>query len=295
MFRIGIKGTVKGSIKTLHGRPFVRHYARHDYDSPFDHLRREKGWINWKTSLLFFFGGAALAYNQTLFNVYEKLTAIDVKSKDNTDLLPMQLEYKLKHLPLYEELTHPKNLEKWAKLESWENLDHDVIGKRTTVVRKQNEYTGETLTTQTLRQPGGVLIKPVIFHNVETDEGVTIVHVGYRLCGYPLMVHGGMIATLLNETFKRNALLAHTTKSALKDDFMVENLTVNYKAPTFANQFLVIKTKRTESKLNDEKNIALESVIEDSKGKVLVKGSAVLRDTGRATDAGFVSKSWFSR
>ena len=116
-----------------------------------------------------------------------------------------------------------------------------------------------------MNKPGGILIKPVIFHNIETDEGVHIVHAGYRLCGYPFIIHGGIIATLLNETFKRNASLSKYTTSNLKDDFKVENLTINYRRPTLANQFLIVKTKKKESPENDNRTIVLESVIEDSK------------------------------
>lgn len=94
----------------------------------------------------------------------------------------------------------------------------------------------------------------------------------------------GIIATLLNETFKRNASLSKYTTSNLKDDFKVENLTINYRRPTLANQFLIVKTKKKESPENDNRTIVLESVIEDSKGKVLVKSEALLHDTGRATN-----------
>ncbi|EGW31119.1 uncharacterized protein SPAPADRAFT_63043, partial [Spathaspora passalidarum NRRL Y-27907] len=180
----------------------------------------------------------------------------------------MQLEYKLKSLPIYQKLIHPKNAHQWYKLSSWENLDRNILDNKSSI-KDQSEYHEPTLTNHTLAKPGGILIKPVIFHNIETDEGVTIIHVGYRLCGYPFIIHGGMIATLLNETFKRNASLSKFTTSNLKDDFKVENLTINYRAPTFANQFLVIKTRKKESPENNDKTIVLESVIETKKGKVL--------------------------
>ncbi|KAI3404761.2 hypothetical protein KGF56_002464 [Candida oxycetoniae] len=213
-----------------------------------------------------------------------------MRNDENNKLLPLQLEYKLKNLPIYQKLAHPKNNHQWYKLLSWENLDRNILDNRNgdndtrLKVTNQDEYHKPELTNHTLQKPGGILIKPVTFHNIETDEGVTIVHVGYRLCGYPFIVHGGIIATLLNETFKRNASLNQKTSSNLKDDFKVENLTINYKSPTFANQFLIVKTKTKESDRNDKKNILLESVIEDAKGKVLVKSTALLRNTGRATN-----------
>lgn len=273
-----------------------RSYAvRSEFDSPLAHLpKRHKPWFRWKAMAVFFAAGCAVAYNQTLFDIYESMTRIDENDKHNTELLPMQLEYKLKHLPLYEELAHPKNNLTWYRLQSWENLDHNVLEHESPRVTKEHDYNKASLTTHALNKPGGILIKPVIFHNIITNEGVTFVHVGYRLCGYPFLVHGGMIATLLNETFKRNALLSTKTASSLKDDFMVENLTINYKRPTLANQFLIVKTRPVESEKNSDRVQVLESVVEDKKGRVLVKSSAVIRDTGRASHAiKAEKKGWF--
>ncbi|ODV78746.1 uncharacterized protein CANTADRAFT_91038 [Suhomyces tanzawaensis NRRL Y-17324] len=268
--------------------------TRSEHDSPFDHFApRPKRWISWKSTLIFAAVGAALAYNETVFNWYQSYVSIDNQDPQTLQLLPMQLEYKLKNLPLYQELTHPRNAERWYKLLSWENLDRNVLeGQGPAQVKHQQEYTAPSLTTHTLAQPGGILIKPVIFHNIETDEGVTIVHLGYKLCGYPFLVHGGMLATLLNETYKRNASLSREL-SHLKDDFMVENLTIEYKRPTLANQFLVVRTNKVETA---DKVVYMESEIQDKKGRTLVKSSARLRDTGRASGQmrdGATPKKWW--
>lgn len=272
----------------------VRRYGtRSINDSPFDHLpKRHSKWINWKTTGFFFVLGSAAAYNEVLFNMYERFTAIDENDYANTELLPRQLEYKLKQLPIYQELTHPKNSTKWYKLESWENLDRNILDKQDRndikpekVIKNQADYHKPSL-TNTIAKPGGILIKPVIFFNIDTNESVTIVHVGHRLTGYPFLVHGGIIATLLNETFKRNASLTSETKSNLRDDFKVENLTINYYSPTFSNQFLIVKTKQKPgTTCDDKKTINLVSTLESQTGTVCVKGSALLHDTGRATNA----------
>lgn len=263
----------------------LRNYAtRSEFDSPFDYLpKRNKPFIRWKTTGVFFMIGAFLAYNETIFDYYASFT--DLENVD--ELMPLRLEYELKHLPIYERLAHPRKNDNWIKLESWENLDRNVLDNQDiiTKTRKQKEYSKPSLPTKTLAQPGGICIRPVIFYNPGTGEGVTIVHTGYRLCGYPFIVHGGILATLLNETFKRNASLSNFTTSNMKDDFKVENLSLSYKYPSFANQFLIIKTKRKENTENEgNKTITLESVIESQKGQVCVKGEAILHDTGRATN-----------
>lgn len=287
--RSGFRGPISKTIYT------ARNYStRSANDSPLKHLKlKHPKWINWKTTTAFFLLGSYMAYNETLFNYYESFTSLD-ENDPNAHIIPLQLEYNLKNHPIYQELTHPKNAQYWYKLLSWENLDRNVLDNQSKI-KSQDEYHEPTLTNRTLAKPGGILIKPVIFHNIETDEGVTMVHVGYRLCGYPFIVHGGIIATLLNETFKRNASLSQSTTSNLKDDFKVENLTINYKRPTFANQFLIVKTRKKESPLNDDKTIVLESVIENLKGKVLVKSQALLHDTGRATNRIKAEKSSFKK
>lgn len=263
--------------------PRARFYGtRAEFDSPFDHLpKRNKKYFSWKVSGLFFILGSYLAYNETLFNYYEELTDAGL----NDELLLVKLEYQLKNLPIYQKLAHSQLNEKWIQLNSWENLDRNVLDNQEfkSKTKNQEEYKTPSLHTHTLAHPGGIFIKPVIFHNVETNEGVTIIHAGHRLCGYPFIIHGGILATILNETFKRNASLSHLTKSDLKDDFKVENLSISYKYPSFANQFLIVKTKQKEGTSCDGKTIILESIIESQDGKTLVKSEAELHDTGRGT------------
>lgn len=272
---------------------FRTYSTRSEFDLPLAHLRRSrKPYVNWKVTSLFFALGCGLTYSEAIFDYYKDFTALSVKD----ELLPIRLEYELKSLPIYQRLTHAES-DKWVRLESWENLDHNVLEHKAarSAVRDQAEYRTESLHTHTLAQPGGILIKPVIFHNIETDEGVTIIHVGLKLCGYPFIVHGGIIATILNETFKRKASLCKETASSLKDDFKVDKISISYKFPTFANQFLIIKTKRKPSSGDDKKHCTLETVIESQKGRTLVKSEAALTDTGRgkATIRSNIVERWF--
>lgn len=239
-----------------------------------------KSYFSWKIAATFFVAGGYVAYSEILFEKYSEYTSTDAQD----ELLPIQLDFKLRSLPLYQKIVHSPISLKWIKLSSWENLDRNVFDgqSKTARVTNQEEYNMPSLTNHTLVKPGGILIKPVIFHNIETDETVTIVHMGYKLCGYPFIIHGGIIATLLNETFKRNASLSNATTSSLKDDFKVESLSIKYKRPLFANQFFVVKTM-VEKSDKGAKEVVLHSVVESESGKVLVDSIATLRNTGRAT------------
>ncbi|KAF8001031.1 hypothetical protein HF325_004820 [Metschnikowia pulcherrima] len=251
--------------------------------------------FSWKSVLLFGVAGAYLAYSEVIFEKYAEYTEVD-----HSELLPIQLEFKLKTLPIYQRLTKTAAGEDWVMMKSYENLDrnalensHDGVLVKTgksgkSGVKHEAEYAAQSLTSHTLAQPGGIAILPVVFHNRKSDESITIVHMGYRLCGYPFIVHGGMLATLLNETFKRNASLRHDADLAsgfLKDDYKVENLSITYRRPAFADQFFIVKTHKVEDgELPDTSRLArYTSVIESEKGDVLVHADAVLQNTGRAT------------
>lgn len=289
----------RGRILALRGLKTARFYSvRRESDSPFDYLpkHKKKSFINWKATAIFIALGSYLSYSEVLLDKYEEFT----ETQDHDGLLPIQLSYRLKQLPLYNALIYPKDGQTWTKLESWEDLDHNILDKQdfsskhakaTNKSRGDGNLTEEpsqspkSMISNILAKPGGFLIKPVIFHNPQTNEGITIVHAGYKLCGFPFIVHGGILATILNETFKRNAAFCSGTSSSYKGDFKVEHLTISYKYPSFANQFLIIKTKKVPLENENEKWVRLESTIESEKGKVLVKSSAILHDTGLITNS----------
>lgn len=240
----------------------------------------QPGYFNWKSISLFFAAGAALAYSEFIFEKYADFTAV---SDDPIEAI--KLDFKLSTLPLFQRLDHQITGENWTKLRSWENLDRNILDSTTenVLVKTQKEYEIPQLTNHTLSAPGGIAVQPVIFHNTKMDETITFVHMGYKLCGYPFIVHGGMLATLLNETFKRNASLSSDTLSTLKTDYKVENISITYKSPSLANQFFVVKTKKSPLPGSQPDLYSLTSVIESEEGKVLVEATATLRNTGRGS------------
>lgn len=258
----------------------------------FGIVPRKPGFVNWKVTAAFFTAGATLAYSEYIFEKYAEFTEVN-----NDPVEAIKLEFKLSTLPLYEKLNHPVTGQDWAKLRSWENLDRNILDSTTqnVVVRTQKQYETPLLTTHTLSAPGGIAVQPVIFHNTVTDETVTFVHMGYKLCGYPFIVHGGILATLLNETFKRNASLSHSTSSVLKTDYKVENISISYRAPSLANQFFVVKTKQERADGTDPDLYYLKSTVESESGKVLVEATAALRNTGRGSREILQTNRWSMR
>lgn len=240
-----------------------------------------KSLCNLKFCGLAFIGGCAASYNESVLELYSLYT-----SMKHSSVSPVRLEYESKQIPIYEKSSRNG----LTQLRSWENLDRNVA-RDLRVPDKANDDGRRSelpsLTNTTLAKAGGIAVEPTLFHDNKKGSTITIVHVGDQLCGYPFLVHGGMIATILNESFKRNASLI-SDSNPLKDDFMVTSLSISYKAPSLANQFLVVNTRCVGQ---DHKSIISESSIETVDGKVLVVGKANLVETGRASSMNVQSKS----
>lgn len=63
------------------------------------------------------------------------------------------------------------------------------------------------LTAGTLRGPGKLASVPLVRARKDESESLVIVHVGRGLCGHDGIVHGGLLATLLDETLARTVSL----------------------------------------------------------------------------------------
>ena len=87
-----------------------------------------------------------------------------------------------------------------------------------------------------------------VFHHAASNEVVSVVHVGPAVAGWPGVVHGGAIGTVLDESLGRCAiktLTGHTGVTA--------RLELSYRAPTLANRFYVVRCRPlAEEELDDK-------------------------------------------
>jgi acyl-coenzyme A thioesterase PaaI-like protein len=60
-----------------------------------------------------------------------------------------------------------------------------------------------SLTAGALRGPGKLATAPLIRSKKDESETIAFVHVGRGLCGHDGIIHGGLLATLLDETLAR--------------------------------------------------------------------------------------------
>ncbi|KAI5919507.1 Adenylylsulfate kinase-domain-containing protein [Camillea tinctor] len=102
-------------------------------------------------------------------------------------------------------------------------------------------YRAQNLTAGVLLGPGKVVVPPIAF----TEEGgksiVSIYYLGNDVCGHPGIVHGGLLATMLDEGLARACFAALPFGMGV-----TANLNINYRAPTMANSYVVLRATTTK-------------------------------------------------
>ncbi|KAH7887025.1 HotDog domain-containing protein [Phlebopus sp. FC_14] len=162
------------------------------------------------------------------------------------------LEDSLQNLPLLASLRSQQDAEEWYEVRPYKRFPEE---------RRVNN-----LTAGALRGPGKLALMPLVRSKYDESEAVVIVHVGRGLCGHDGIIHGGLLATLLDESLARTAI------NNLPDKIGVTaNLAINYRAPTFADQFIVMRIRLTEK---NSRKAKVSGQVEDVKGNLLVEANA---------------------
>ncbi|KAL4948079.1 HotDog domain-containing protein [Aspergillus filifer] len=95
-----------------------------------------------------------------------------------------------------------------------------------------------SLTAGTLSNPDGIVVPPVVFNNKTTNTLVSIFYLGPNVSGHPGIVHGGFLATLLDEGMGRCAFPVLPSKVGV-----TANLNVDYRRPAMAESYFVMRAQ----------------------------------------------------
>ncbi|KAF9457363.1 mitochondrial protein [Collybia nuda] len=163
------------------------------------------------------------------------------------------LESQLQNIPLLQSLRQRADADEWYEVRPYQNFPEE---------RRVN-----SLTSGALRGPGKLALPGLIRAKKDESESFAFVHVGRGLCGHDGIIHGGLLATLLDETLGRIAIVNLPDKIGV-----TAKLSLNYRAPTRADQFIVIKTFLDEAK---GRKTVVSGRIEDLDGTVLVEATAL--------------------
>ena len=99
------------------------------------------------------------------------------------------LERSLQSLPLLQSLRTAPDADDWYEVRPYRNFPEE---------RRVNN-----LSAGALRGPGKLALMPMVRARWDETGAVVIMHVGRGLCGHDGIVHGGLLATLLDESLAR--------------------------------------------------------------------------------------------
>lgn len=97
------------------------------------------------------------------------------------------------------------------------------------------------LTGGTLMGPGMIVVPPYAWNEDGGKSMISIFYLGSDVTGHPGVVHGGLLATMLDEGLARCCFPALPNKVGV-----TANLQINYRKPTMAGQFLVLRARTTK-------------------------------------------------
>lgn len=128
--------------------------------------------------------------------------------------------------------SHPLAVEMRTRLEYSESRPHLKIPE----AQRNHSLTGGTL-----MGTGKVVVPPFVWSEQGGKSLVSISYLGEDLCGHPGLVHGGLLATILDEGLARCCFAALPNKIG-----MTANLNINYRAPAPAGAYVVLKATTTK-------------------------------------------------
>ena len=150
-------------------------------------------------------------------------------------------------------------------------------------LRADRLFTESRLYAEASPEPGGVRssmfrallvdqmmeVPPFAWTKDDGKAYVQICYLGANLCGYPEIVHGGLLAALFDDGFARCCL-------RLPDTRLTANLEIQYKATVVCDSYVVI---RITQKVVKDRKVELEGEIrlltdKDEDPAVLVKAKA---------------------
>ena len=99
------------------------------------------------------------------------------------------LEDKLQKLPLLSALRSRPDAHEWYETRPYMDIPREQLAN--------------SLTSGTLRGPGKLTLPPLVRSRRDESESVIVTHVGHGLCGHEGIVHGGLLATLMDESLGR--------------------------------------------------------------------------------------------
>ena len=98
-----------------------------------------------------------------------------------------------------------------------------------------------TLVAGSLLGPGKIWVPPIAFLEKGGKSLTAIMYLGQDICGHPGIIHGGLLATVFDESLARCCFGALPNKVG-----MTASLTVNYRKPLPADTYVALRAVTTK-------------------------------------------------
>ncbi|CAG7943156.1 unnamed protein product [Penicillium salamii] len=108
-----------------------------------------------------------------------------------------------------------------------------------------------------------------VFWNDKEKKNVSVVFLGRGMEGWPTMVHGGAIGTVVDENLGRIAIRHFPERTGV-----TANLNLNYRAPVTSDKFYTLHTSLDQEESTDRKAYA-RCEVRDMTGKICVEASGL--------------------
>lgn len=220
--------------------------------------------LNIPMLLAAFGAGVFLSYNETIFDQYGYAT----QASENP-MLRVALNHKIRSLPLFQEIVY-SNRSPWTRVRV-PTLGHGLNGG--------DGINTSLLFNQLSKSVNGLVVNEDIFYDKSSKRSVLFAHVGFGLCGYPFIVHGGIIGTLLKELFKIYSCLNFNELTNSQPQYKITSMTIKYCQPTFANQRLTIETSVFDEDSSGAGTKMIKSCVFSESRDILVESIASLSNT----------------
>ncbi|KAL4916222.1 HotDog domain-containing protein [Aspergillus aurantiobrunneus] len=207
-------------------RPYSTVGTTHINPRPRSRLRRFFGFV----SIAAVAFSAGFTYH--LYQTYSSFMAVTVPTDEETlaaftpsDDLSRKVEEHIHNHPLAVSLRE----------------DPDYVESRP-YLKIPGKIRSRSLTAGTLSNSGGIVVPPVLFNNKQTNTMTSIFYLGPNVSGHPGIVHGGFLATLLDEGMGRCAFPVLPNKVGV-----TANLNIDYRRPAMANSYFVLRAQVVKS------------------------------------------------
>lgn len=231
--------------------PRYQAYARRYYGYLGRPIANQRLRFSPKYTFLFGLLGCGLSWNESLLDLYSDYTHSKVLTESST-----KIEFQLRSASAAEGVRTPKGALRYTEMRSW-NSEHEFSGPELHLLEKA------------LSAESGIRVQPYIFMDQSTRESICFYHLGYGLSGYPFIIHGGILATLVSEVTSGLFLYDKPGQNA-----NLESLELTYVAPALANTTVIVRTLKP---LVDEDREIIKCTVETLDHKVLTRSLVSLK------------------